>query len=163
MENLITLFIIVITIISVVNQIKSKTQPKTKKEGLITRLNNYLTDLQRKLEQQARPHSSGEFEWDQLIEEEELVHTREDSLEDLVLLEEKEPPPKPARRKTDKPRQRQTRKKVPVEIAPSHRRPPLQARLGKTARNRSRLRRAIVWSEILGPPVGLRGSIGKRR
>ncbi len=158
MENIITLIIIVITVISVINQIKTKTQPKVKKAGLITRLNNYLTDLQRQLEQQTRSRSTNEFEWDQLIEEEELVHPREDSLEDLVLLEEKEPPPPPtpARRKTDRPHQRQLHVKARPKIKDQPRRRSMRSGFSKTARHRARLRQAIVWSEILGKPVGLR-------
>ena len=164
MENLITVIIFLIIFFSVINQIK-KSQPGGKNEGLVARINTYLTDLQRKLEQQTGTKSSDGFEWDRLIDEEELVHTREDSLNDLVLPEKKQPPkpPTPARRKTDRPQKSRSEKRPTTEIKCRSGRSSRRWAMVETAKNRARLRQAIVWSEILGPPVGLKDPRGNRR
>jgi hypothetical protein len=166
MDNIITLIVIIIAIVSAVSKIKAKQKPKsdaTPATGseLGTKLKAFFADIQQRLEEQTPKGPSGASRWDTLLNADKakdpLVHSYELSLEDIELEEEKKPvapvkkpPTRPARvhhKPVEKrPVGHRTEQCVP-ELLPANETP-----------CPAFLRRAVVWSEILGPPVALRDS-----
>jgi hypothetical protein len=165
MDDFFTLIIIVITIISAIGQIvkakqksTSSAKPSTRSE-LGAKLKVFFKEIQQKLEEQSPKGSSGgDSPWDALEDagqsEEPAMRSYELSLEDLELEEEKEsappekkPPAQPARVKPG-PAER------PVDSASGPCAP--EPLVGKAAPCPEFLRRAVVWSEILRPPLALR-------
>jgi hypothetical protein len=170
MENLITLIVFIIMIVSVVNKFRAKTKPggkPAKSGGLMDKLNAILQEVQDNIEQQQRKDSGDPSGWDQVMDEDERPKVRQhypepDSLNDLML-EEELPPPPPTKTRPREHRMAGRERKKPVTAAVKHpvpgrkkcRRPGISMR-------RARLRKAIIWSEILGPPVALRKRSGDR-
>jgi len=195
MDNLIPILFLLIFIISIVSKLKPKKRTgagageKPARSGsLVGRLNTFLADVQKKLEEEAaaarrqgRGSDADLSEWSQLVDAEDVEvrqgQTPDDSLEDLVL-EEVAPVtvPRPTRRPTPPPvrtttLERYQRPPIPQRLtrpAPPAQPAPQSARRAGTVPepakrvSRAALRRAIVWSEILGPPVALRDPGGDR-
>lgn len=176
MDNIITFIFIIIAVLSVLSKIQSKTKAGAKSAntgGWMTRLNAYLTDLQNKIEQQASGTSANSSGWDELTDNAETADAPYDadeySLEDLVL-EKEQPQPRlavkkepPAPSPVSAPARPSDRAIATPEPSPQ---PALQAckKMGSIlARNRQDLRKAIIWSEILGPPVALKDQTGRQR
>lgn len=168
MDNLITLIFIIIAVLSVLGKIQPKKKPAVKSPktgGWMTRLNDYLTDLQNKIEQQAKTNPSDASGWDELMDDgaEDKVEYDADeySLEDLVL-EEDQPHPEVMKDVQEVP--------APSQLPPGSGSLPLLHAEKATvsvsilaAKSRQDLREAVIWSEILGPPVALRDQTGNRR
>lgn len=190
MEDLIPFLIfIIVGILSVVAKSKARKkkkqgQPPKKGGDLITRLNAFLTDVQKRLEAQSQAGTPGaQSGWEQLLGRPRPGAARplpgkEESLDDLVLEETDIPPappgPKPIRRHTmllvepekkpgrrlaDAPRPAARARQTPTAPAPA---PQPEARAtgspppAAAPKTRAGLRRAVVWSEIIGPPMALR-------
>lgn len=174
MDNLITLIFIIIAVLSLLGKIQPKKKAGTASSntgGWMERLNAYLTDLQNKIEQQAKANNSNASGWDELVDDTDddidEYDADEYSLEDLVLEEDV---PRPAVKK-------EPRVPSPVKASvrpqdPATAMPAAQAQPGMGAgksmgpileSNRKDLRRAIIWSEILGPPLALRDQTGHQR
>lgn len=169
MDSIITFIVIIIMVVSIVSKLKAK--PKQGKAparggGLIDKLNAFLEQAQKNLEQQNRQNREASYEWDQLMEEEEpeqQVYYERDALEDLIIEEEPPPPPRIPPREPRRARLERERKERPA--AATMKTPP-PARRGQQRKGihmgRRQLRKAIIWSEIIGPPVGLRNSSNNR-
>lgn len=177
MDNLITLIFIIIAVLSVLGKIQPKKKAGTGSKstgGWVDRLNTYLTDLQNKIEKQANTNSADASGWDEIVggaeEEDDLIDADEYSLDDLELPEEpvhlvsNEKTPlqpvrtQPVRTKIDRP---DYKPKAPDATPPE-----LCAKKTTSAYrspSKDELRRAVVWSEILGPPVALKDQSGNRR
>jgi hypothetical protein len=170
MDDIITLIIVIITVVSAVSRIRSKQKPKSGTKPaqggeLGTRLKAFFAEIQRSFEEQAPKVPSGASRWEGLQNagraQAPSARSYELSPDDLEL-EEERPPVAPAR-------------KPPVRPAATHPKPdaappdqsahapcapePLAV---KGAACPEFLRRAVVWSEILGPPVALRDTPWER-
>jgi hypothetical protein len=170
MDDIITLIVIIIAIVSAASKIKAKQKPKSGAKPatgseLGTKLKAFFTEIQQRLEEQSPKDPSGASPWDALQNasqtKEPPVRSYELSLDDLELEEDDEPaapvqklPVQPAR---VHPRPAATE---PIDPAPEPCAPEQMA--GKATPCPKFLRRAVVWSEILGPPVALRDSPWER-
>jgi hypothetical protein len=176
MDNLITLIFIIIAVLSLLGKIQSKKKAGAQSSstgGWMAKLNTYLTDLQNKIEQQAKTSTTNASGWDELMDEtdedDDLEDSDEYSLEDLVL-EDEQPPPRLAAKKeppapspVSAPARMSDRSIATPEPSPQ---PALHAckTMGSIlTRNRQDLRKAIIWSEILGPPVALKDTSEHQR
>jgi hypothetical protein len=161
MDNLFTLIAIIIVVVSVVRKIKAQQKSPSGATapggGWITKLNAFLADIQRKMEQQPSGRATGASGWDQLLD----GGSQANSLEDLEF-EEEEIPPSPPPMPIVTPSRAYKNRSDNQQIIPAG--PRRSARcsekqpLLRVARNRAALRKAVVWSEILGPPVALKNS-----
>ncbi len=166
MENILALIVIIITIVSAVNKARRKRKPEQSAKAaapgdLAAKLKVFFNEVQEKFDAQSRKSTPGASPWGQLMPDESTPGQPEHydmSLEDLVLEEEtapaeadKKPPARAARKSTKqkKPPVSEKSSKERVEKKPE---PPKEMPPPAYAT----LRRAIVWSEILGPPVALR-------
>lgn len=165
MDDIFTLIIIIITIVSAIGQIvkakqksASGAKPAARSE-LGTKLKAFFSEIQQRLEEQSPKGSPGGSPWDALQNigraKEPPTESYDLSLEDLEMEEEeatappvKKPPPRPAR-VHPKPAAARPVDPAPAPCAPE----PL---VGETAPCPEFLRRAVVWSEILGTPLALR-------
>ena len=166
MDDIITLIIVIITVVSAIGRIRSKQLSKSGAKPassgeLGTKLKAFFAEIQRGFEQQASKSPSGTSRWERLQHagqsKERPAQSYELSLDDLEL-EEERPPAAPARKPPVRPAEA---KPQPKAAAPDHPAPescspePLAVR---GAACPEFLRRAVVWSEILGPPVALRNT-----
>lgn len=170
MDDIITIIIFIIMIISVVNKFKTKKKPgekPSKSGGLMDKLNAFLQEVQNNIEQQKKQDSSGHSGWDQVMDQDEQYKVRQhypepEPLEDLVL-EEAPPPPPPKKIRHRESRLATRERKRPVTATVAHPAPSAKKICRKRIpMGRARLRKAIIWSEILGPPVALRNRSGDR-
>lgn len=168
MDNIFTLIVIIIAVVSVIGKMQAQQKKGAEPSdsgGLIAKLSTFFTDIQRKIDEQSKGSTTGSSPWSQLSGGSQ-TDTHDDTLEDLVLdeeqahpLPEKMPPPQPvgARRK------RFEKKQILPDAPP---RPALRTAKSTYSivnTNRAELRRAVVWREILGPPVALRDQLSDRR
>ena len=173
MENIVTLILIFIVLWSISRKFKAQQKTKqgaTSKGGnWITRFNAFLADIQRKVEQQSKDRTTGASGWDQFLDDSEEFGSPSDvdeaAMDDLVFEEaqtlthpKKMPPAAPVRARTtpaDKTRfdPGVQRRKALHAGKPSY---------ASMAVSRAELRKAVIWSEILGPPVALRDQRGGR-
>jgi hypothetical protein len=179
MDDIIKFIVIVIAILSLVGKFKAK-QHKTKRPkpqktgGWITKLNAYLEEIQKSVEQQADPSKAPEQDdpeqddmdaaaWRALMEKDTAAisakHSADDELGDLELelVEEPEQPktkkvPEAIKVRQDAPTEPQL---VPDALQTALVRPPKRRRF-KLPANPTDLRTAVIWSEIIGSPVALR-------
>lgn len=172
MENLITLIFIIIAVLSLLGKIQPKKKTGTESSssgGWMERLNTYLRDMQNKIEQQANQNTSDASGWDELMDEtdeaDDLYDADEYSLKDLVLEEEKPQPRLAVKKEPAAPSQviAPARPSDQVTAPPEPSPQPSHAMGSILAKNRQDLRKAIIWSEILGPPVALKDQTGHRR
>jgi hypothetical protein len=172
MDNFITLIVVIIFIVSAISRIKAAQKPKggakpAPPNELGTKLKAFFAEIQKRLEEQAPNGSSGASHWDRLAKvdksDQSPSPSYEMSLDDLELDDEEEIPlPEPVKKQPSRP--------VKVRAKPMGKRPigggsrsyvpePLSAQAAPCPEF---LRRAIVWSEILGPPAALRDSTWDR-
>lgn len=175
MDNIITLIVIFIVLGSMIRKLKARQKAKqgatSKGANWITKLNAFLADIQRQIEQQSKGRTSGASGWDHLLDGGEPYRSQPDAdeaaLDDRVFEEaqtqphpKKMPPAAPVRAqaiRSDKTRvvvPGVTRRKAVHAGQPS---------CGPMAVSRAGLRKAVIWAEILGPPVALRDQRGGRR
>jgi hypothetical protein len=174
MENIVTLILIFIALGSILR--KFKAQKKTKPGapppggGWVTRLNVFLTDLKNQIEQQTKESTTGPSGWDQLLDGDEGFSSPSDAdeagLDDLVFEEaqtpphtKKMPPAAPVRAQTSRSDKTRCVPGVPRRKA-VHACNPSDTSM---ATSRADLRKAVIWAEILAPPVALRDQFGGRR
>lgn len=170
MENIFTLIVIIIAVLSVFSKlkVKQKTQPGG---AWVTKLRAFLTDIQRKIEQQSKDRTAGASGWDRLLDSGETFRSPsdadEEALDDQVLVEAKTQPPAKRMPPEAPVRIQQTSPSDTTQLVrAAQRRKALQT--GKRsptfmAAGRADLRKAVIWSEILGPPMALRDQRSGRR
>ena len=171
MDYLITPLVIAIVIWSTVSKYKAqrKKQPGAAPSagGWVSTLKTFLADIQRQIEEQANHRTGDASGWDRFLDDSQTHSSSPDAdeavLDDRVSTDAQTPPPlkkMPVRVQAARPDQ--------AQVAPGTlQRRPLPAgkpSRGFTAASRADLRNALIWSEILGPPMALRdrrtGQIG---
>jgi hypothetical protein len=175
MENFIPLIVILIFIISIVSRIKGAQKPKSgagpaPSGDLGTKLRAFFSEIQQKLEEQAPSGPSGRSRWERLSTADQTrlppLPDDEMSLDDLELAyEEAQPTPAPVKKKPLRPAMPLTPPPEELPRSDSGRPGPCTPKplYAKEAPCPEFLRRAVVWSEILGPPVALRDFFQNRR
>lgn len=174
MENIFTLILIFIALWSISRKFKAQQKTKqgaTSKGGnWIIRLNATLADIKRTIEQQSKDRTTGASEWDQFLDDGEEFGSPSDvaeaALDDLVF-EEARTPPHPKKMPPAVPVRTRTTPSDKTRFDPGVQRfKALHAgkpSCASMAVSRAELRKAVIWSEILGPPVALRDQFGGRR
>ncbi len=167
MENLFPLIIIVIALLSIINKIKKRSKPardaKAPEAGWIQKFNAILADIQQRLQQPPKGGAPGPSQWERLLKRSDLPSSQSDvqaAARDELVVEAVQTAPRSARIRP-----------VAAERAPAARMdktPPVSsarqapaASIGKVSvtpapGSRADLRKAVIWSEILGPPVALK-------
>jgi hypothetical protein len=169
MDNLITLVVVIIFVVSIISRIKAEQKQKnaakpTPPSDLGSKLKTFFADIQRRMEEQAAGRPGGASRWDELSDAGQTGQLSppddEMSLEDLDLAPVKVQPASPKPVKKPPPRPAMTRSRPPEERPQGgHPGPCKQEPMPADAAPCPEfLRRAVVWSEILGPPVALRDS-----
>lgn len=181
MEDLIQFLLFIgVGLLLAIGKMQSKKKKKRgakarESEGLTTRINAWLTSLQKHIETQSKKTAGVKTGWEQLIGGSRPVRPQTDpsdgTIEDVDLgAGETTPSPPPRTAPTAPPpqphlsiRPAENPTSPAIEIPqrpPTVRRKPNQAVLPM---QRTGLRQAVVWSEILGPPVALRDPFGDNR
>lgn len=171
MDNIFTWIVIIIAILSAISEIRKKQRAKKgakpKGRSWVKKLDAFLTDIQNRLEQQSKGSTDGASEWSRLRDGGEVGRSRSDADEEVfdeLVFEEIEPPPRPKEKPSARVRPTRSDETQSVPGAPQ----PKALDAGKPsyaamAVSRAELRKAVIWSEILGPPVALRDQLGDRR
>jgi hypothetical protein len=181
MEDLIPfLLFIIVGILSAMGKVKKEKKKKQRvkarrRNGLVARIHAWLTDLQKRIQIQSEKAPKGIREWEQLIGRSQLERTQplpyDDALGDIdrdAVKKTPAPLPKATVSATspqphmpiEPPEKPNMMAVEPPRMAKTARRKPIPSTL---PRSRSGLRTAIVWSEILGPPIALRDPFGDNR
>lgn len=174
MEELIPfLLFIIVGVLSVIGKVKKGKKKKQSakvlgREGLAARIHTWLADLQKRIETQSQKAPKGTLDWEQLIDRSQSESTHpvpyDDALEDIDFDAAKETPsplPKttpittpPQPRTPVQPSEKPTMMAVETpRMTIKANRQPIPTVLPK---DRAGLRQAVIWSEILGPPIALR-------
>jgi len=173
MENIILIFIIVvIALVSVARKIASKQTTKQgdgtpAAVGWASKLNTFINDIQQRVEaQQPQESPTDANQWRELMEEDAPSRRQQMAMDDLIMEDEFDI--------DDHPEVRTSKRRPEAEPMPSPQppsvpaMPPAKAKadlriplLGSTMGG-ANLRRAVIWSEILGPPVALKKPGGDR-
>lgn len=169
MDNLITLVVVIIFVVSMLSRIKAAQKPKNDAKrippsDLGSKLRTFFAEIQRKMEEQAAGGPASTSRWDELSDgggtRQSSQSDDEMSLVDLELapVEAQPSSPKPVKKPPSRPPMARSQ---PPEEGPHGGHPgsckgePMPANAASCP---DFLRRAVVWSEILGPPVSLRDS-----
>jgi hypothetical protein len=174
MDNIVTLIVIFIVLGSVIRKFKG--EQKTKKGatppdgGWLTKLKDALADIQRQIEQQSKGPTSGASGWDQLLRGGEPYSSQPDAGEaalDDPVFEDAQTPPHPEKMEPATPVRAQAIRSDKAQVVPGVKRRKAvhagQPSCAPMAVSRADLRKAVIWAEILGPPVALRDQSGGRR
>ena len=171
MDNIVTLIVIFIALWSIFRKFKAQQKAKQGATppdgGWLTKLKAFLADIQRQIEQQSKDRTSGASGWDQLLDGGEPYSSQPDAdeaaLDDLVF-EEAQTQPHPKKMPPAAPVRAQT---IRSDNVPGIKRRKAvhagQPSCAPMAVSRADLRKAVIWAEILGPPVALRDQRGGRR
>ena len=174
MENMLTPILIFIALWSIFRKFKAHQKAKpgaTSKGGnWIARLNDFLAEAQKKIEQQSKDRTSGASGWDQLLDGDEPYRSQPDAdeaaLDDLVF-EGVQTQPHPKKMPPAATVRAQTIRSNKNQVVPSVTRGKAahagQPSCAPMAVSRADLRKAVIWAEILGPPVALRDQRSGRR
>jgi len=174
MDNIITLIVIFIVLGSITR--KLKTRQKAKQEGAtppdggwLTKLKAALADILRQIEQQSKGRTNSVSGWDQLLRGGQPYSSQPDLDEaapDALVFEEEQTQPHPKKMPPAAPGRDQTIRLDKTQVVPgAKRRKALHAGQPSSATmavSRADLRKAVIWAEILGPPVALRDQRGGR-
>lgn len=167
MDNLITLIVILIAVWSILSKYKAKrkklSRAKPSLSSWMTTLKAFISDIQRQIEQQSKNRTGDVSGWDRFLDAGETYGSSADADEaaigDRVLAEaqtvatpKKKPPSAPARAQPTKSYITQS---VPAETGQKSLSVGQWSRTFITA-SRADLRRAVIWTEIIGPPLALR-------
>lgn len=164
MDNIVTLIVIFIVLGSIVRKFKAQKKAKQGATppdgGWLTKLKAALADIQRQIEQQAKGRTSGASGWDQFLDGGEPYSSQPDVDEALTQPHPKKMPPAA-------PVRAQTIRSDKTQVVPGIKRRKAvhagQPSCASMAVSRADLRKAVIWAEILGPPVALRDQRGGRR
>jgi hypothetical protein len=176
MENILAVIvIIIIAALSLIGEIRKKQRAKKGARpagrGWVQRLDAFLTDIQNRLEQRSKESATGAFDWNRLRGGGDGTRSRSDAQEavtgELVFEETEPPPPLPKKQPLAVSARTQTVRSDETPSVPDAPQP-MALHTGKpsyaaTAVSRADLRKAVIWSEILGPPVALRNQLNDRR
>ena len=174
MDNIITLIVIFIVIGSIVRKFKAQQKAKQGATppdgGWLTKLKAALADIQRQIEQQSKGRTSGASGWDQFLDGGEPYSSQPDVGEaalDAPVFEEAQTQPHPKKMPPAAPVRAQTIRSAKTQVVPGIKRRKAvhagQPSCAPMAVSRADLRKAVIWAEILGPPVALRDQRGGRR
>lgn len=174
MDNLITLIVIVIAILSFFRKFKAKQKKPSISSApgsaWLSQLKAFLNDIQKQIERQSRDRSPAGSGWDRLLDsagtDSSSSDTDETVLEDQLLADAKRqaPPRKVAPAATDRvPPTRLDRTRLPAATALKMDLPAGKPSNTIMAAGRADLRKAVIWSEILGPPIALRNQSSGQR
>ena len=173
MDNIITLIVIFIVLGSITRKLKARQNAKQGATppdgGWLTKLKDALADIQRQIEQQSKGRTSGASGWDQLLRGGQPYSSQPDAdeaaLDDRVF-EEAQKQPYPKKMPPAAPVRAQTIRSDKTQGMPGVRRRKAvhvgQPSCAPMAVSRADLRKAVIWAEILGPPVALRDQRGGR-
>jgi hypothetical protein len=176
MEDLITIFIfLAIAAISIFQKVRRNKKkaaekagpPKAPKPGSLTyMINDFFSKIQERIEVESNRGPSSTEDWRQLMDDGSVAVTDQETLEDIVLdddifddvyvPETKLKTAKPqikSSREIEPPKQRS---QVNAPMAPTDSRKPMHQSNRILPRGRMGLRKAVIWAEIIGPPVALR-------
>jgi len=171
MDNIVTLIVIFIVLGSIIRKFKAQQKAKQGATppdgGWLTKLKAALADLQRQIEQQSKGRTSGASAWDHLLDGGEPHSSQPDAdeaaLDDRVF-EEAQTQPHPKKMPPAAPVRAQTIRSDKTQGMPGVRRRKAvhagQPSCAPMAVSRADLRKAVIWAEILGPPVALRDGRG---
>ena len=174
MENMLTPILIFIALWSIFRKFKAQQKAKQGATppdgGWLTTLKAFLADIQRQIEQQSKDRTTGASGWDQLLDGGEPYSSQPDAdeaaLDDLVF-EEAQTQPRAKKMPPATPVMAQTIRLDKTQVAPGVTRRKAahagQPSCAPMAVSRADLRKAVIWAEILGPPVALRDQRGGRR
>jgi hypothetical protein len=167
MENLFPLIFIVIALISIINKTKKRPKPardtKAPEAGWVQKLNAMLADIQQRLQQAPQGGASGPSPWERLLKGVEVPGSQPDAQAaagDEPALEALKTATRPARiLPVASERATAVRMDKTPPAATAFQTP--AASLEKVSvrpvpGSRADLRKAVIWSEILGPPVALK-------
>ena len=167
MEDLITILLFLgITVFTIIRKVSSKQKAGNKakstappKQGsLAFKINEFIAKVQERIEAETGQGPSTSAQWRELMDDGMVSLQKPETLEDLIVEEIVEPPTQPKRSTTRIP-STPRRKMSPVEppsVPVTASQATLQA--NQLPRNSSDLRKAVVWAEIIGPPVALKDS-----
>lgn len=167
MENLFPLFFIVIVLLSIIGKIKKRPRPpkatKATEPGWIQKLNAMLAEIQERLQQSPQGGASGPSAWERLLKGADLSGSQPDGqseTRDDVVVETVKPVLRPAGARPVAPERAPTTRRdktAPIAAAPPTQVGPVaKGSIPTLPRSRADLRQAVIWSEILGPPVALK-------
>lgn len=174
MENIVTLIVIIIAVLSMFGKWKAKRKKQPGATPLVggwaTKLKALIADIQRQVEQQSKDRTNGASGWDQFLDDGEEFGSPSDvdeaALDDLVF-EEAQTQPHPKKMPPAAPVRAQTIRSDKTQVVPGVTRRKAvhagQPSCAPMAVSRADLRKAVIWAEILGPPVALRDQRGGRR
>jgi hypothetical protein len=176
MDYFIPLIVIAIVIWSTVSKYKAqrKKQPGAAPlaGGWVSKLKTFLADVQRQIEEQAKHRTRDASEWDRLQDDSQTYRSAPDADEAVPgdrVLSEAHTQPAPQKITPVAPVRVQTSRSDQAQVAPGALRrralPADKPSRAFVAASRADLRNALIWSEILGPPIALRdhrtGQIGR--
>lgn len=174
MDNIVTLIVIFIVLGSIIRKFKARQKAKQGATppdgGWLTKLKAALADIQRQIEEQSKGRTSGASGWDQFMDDGEESSFPSDvdeaAMDDLVF-DEAQTQPHPKKMPPAAPVRAQTIRSDKTQGMPGVRRRKGvhagQPSYAPMAVSRADLRKAVIWAEILGPPVALRDQRGGRR
>ena len=173
MENFIAVFIIIlIALVSVARKIASKQTAKQGGDpsaavGWASKLNTFIKDIQQRIdEQQPRKASSGANEWRELMEEDAPSRRHQMATDDLIMEDGDDsvdyPEEMPSKRGSESESMLSPQPPSPPAMPTAKAKADLRMPLLGSTMHGANLRRAVIWSEILGPPVALKGPGGDR-
>ena len=174
MDNIITLIVIFIVLGSITRKLKTRQKAKQGATppdgGWLTKLKAALADIQRQIEQQSNGRTNSASGWDQLLRGGQPYSSQPDADEaapDALVFEEVLTQPHPDKMPPAAPGRAQTIRSDNTRIVPGVTRRKAvhagQPSCATRAVSRADLRKAVIWAEILGPPVALRDQRGGRR
>ena len=168
MDDIFTLVLIIIAIVSTVikakskpkdKQLKNKSEAKAAAGELGAKLRGFFADMQEKFEAQTLKGRSGLTQQRRLTRSKKksvsAADSDEMSLEDLVL-EDEQPEPAPVKSPPPRPAALRAEPSVKPPVTPQPDPTVRQAQPSKAPLDPAFLRNAVIWSEIIGPPVALR-------
>jgi len=174
MDNIVTLIVIFIVLGSITRKFKARQKAKQGATlpdgGWLTKLKAALADIQRQIEQQSKGRTSGASGWDHLLDGGEPYSSQPDADEaapDDRVFEEAQTQPHLKKMPPAAPVRSQAIRSDKTQVVPGVRRRKTvhagQPSCAPMAVSRAGLRKAVIWAEILGPPVALRDQRGGRR
>lgn len=169
MEELIPFFIfLLIWILALFRKLVPKNRPTSaaspvKPHGIIASLNEFFTKIQQQVEAQkkAEQGTAAASPWRRLMEESQALKKEPAPLPDLVfdpddsdIPTQSEPTELPRRERSDRLKETASPPDIKLQSKPAFK-APRRHRVGFRM-GRRKLRRAVIWAEILGPPAALK-------
>lgn len=173
MENFITVFIIILIVLGSVakkialKQTKKRGDDPRAADGWLSKLNAFIKDIQQQIEtQQPQESPTDANQWRELMEEDAPSRRHRVVMDDISIEDEFEvndhPEHRPSKRQPEAKPMPSPRRSARPETPPSNAIEDLRMPLLGSTMGASNLQRAVIWYEILGRPVALKGPVGDR-